>query len=37
VLFGVAFLPAVLMLGVLSGCVGAGLAHSLRYLGGRRP
>jgi hypothetical protein len=36
-LFGVAFLPAVLMFGVLCGCVGAGLARSLRYLGGRRP
>jgi hypothetical protein len=34
-LFGVAFVPAVLMLGVLCGCVGAGLARGLRFLGGR--
>lgn len=33
-LFGAAFLPAALMLGVLCGCVGAAVARSLRFLGG---
>jgi hypothetical protein len=34
-LFGVAFVPVALMLGVLCGCLGAGLARGLRFLSGR--
>jgi hypothetical protein len=33
-LFGAAFLPVALMLGVLCGCLGAAVAWSLRFLGG---
>jgi len=33
-LFGVAFVPVALMLGVLCGCVGVALARGLRFLGG---
>ena len=33
-LFGLAFLPVALFYGVLCGCVGAGIARSLRFLAG---